>query len=212
MRALPLLLLAACTADRYAPAPAGQAVLDLSGAFSVQPWTRSRGAAGPLRLSGRFVLPEDRLGAGSVLELEGLWWTAAVTLNGVALPPVTGGNATVRLPVGEALKPGENELLIEISPPTTEMPIETGGGLSSSGFPADQPTLQAPPRLVLRPAAHVDWLAVGAQDGKALPQARISASIASGEPWAIASTEPSSRLRTQPSMPRRWASRTHQWR
>ncbi len=167
MRPFALLLLAACTADRAAPVPAGQAVLDLSGAFAVQPWTQSRGSAGPLRLSGRFILPEDRVGAGSVLELEGLWWTAAVTLNGVELPPVTGGNATVRLPLGAALKAGENELLIEISPPTAEMPIQTGGGLSSSGFPADQPTLQAAPRLVLRPSAHVDWLAVGAQDGPA---------------------------------------------
>jgi hypothetical protein len=176
MRPLLLLLLAACAG---APPPAGpdaRGVLDLDGAFETRPWASDRGAMrpGPIELRAAFTLPDARVGAGSALELEGLWWRAAVTVNGVTMPPVTGGNATAIVPVGAALRPGRNELTVRLSPPTTEMPIETGGGLASSSFHRDRATLQVAPRLVLRPAAHVAWATLRAEGASVVPVAQVS--------------------------------------
>lgn len=170
------LLGAACTGRAPAPDPGARAVVSLDRAFDLRPWAETRPSQrrGPLELRATFTLPADRVGAGSALELEGLWWTAAVTVNGQALPPVTGGNATAVVPVGGALQAGENTVVLRLSPPTDETPLEHGGGLASSSFSRDRATLQAPPRLVLRPAAHVAWATLRAVGDQVVPVAQVS--------------------------------------
>lgn len=169
--------LVACSGG--APDSTQHTTLDLAAATSPQPWTSARGAssAAPLRLTSRFQLPDTHLGQGSALVLEGLWWTATVTVNGAALPPVTGGNATVEVAVGAHLVEGENTIVVDIVPPTTEMPVELGGGLASSSFARDRPTLQAPPRLVIRPAHHLRWATLRLEGDQVVPVAQVQ-----GEP------------------------------
>ena len=176
MRSLLALLLVACVGEAPPVGPDSRGVLDLDAAFETRPWASARGAGrpGPIELRAAFTLPAERVGAGSALELEGLWWRASVTVNGVTLPPVTGGNASALVPVGAALRAGRNELTVRLSPPTTEMPIETGGGLASSSFHRDRATLQVAPRLVLRPAAHVAWAALRAQGDDVVPVAQVT--------------------------------------
>ena len=107
--------------------------VDLTGTWSSTPWNPSRDARGvPLpqpeetTLSSRFQLPEDLIGHGSVLVLEGLSWTATVTVNGQDLSPVTGGPNPVEVPLGPHLVPGENVISLVISGPADAQTLLVG--------------------------------------------------------------------------------------
>jgi hypothetical protein len=170
-----VLALAACTGTPAMDAT-GRATLDLSSAWDQRPW-ETGGAGGPgLQLTGRVVLPAERLGAGSVLVLEGAWWGVQATVNGVALSPATGGLAPVQLDVGPHLRAGENTFVITISPPPPGTPpLLTGGGLASGGgWRPDRPDLQVAPRLELRPAAHVDTVSLPLDAGQVAATARVT--------------------------------------
>lgn len=153
----------------------GRATLDLSAAWDAQPWdARGPGPVG-LQLTGRVALPADRLGAGSVLVLEGAWWDVQATINGVSLPASTGGLAPLRLDVGPHLRAGENTFVLVLSPPAPGTPpLQTGGGLASGGgWRADRADLQVAPRLELRPAAHVRSVSLPLDAGQVRATARV---------------------------------------
>jgi len=170
-----LLLLAACTGTPAAD-PTGRASLDLAAAFDRKPWSAGGREGRELRLEARFDLPADRVMLGSVLVLEGVWWTVQATVNGSALPPATGGLAPVALPVGPHLRAGANTLVLELSPPTPGTPpLLTGGGLASGArWKPDRADLQVAPRLELRPEAHVQTVALPLDNGRVTPTARVA--------------------------------------
>ncbi len=171
--------MAACVGGGEAPPL--HATLDLAAATTPQPWAARPGApaANAQQLTVRFVLEPAQVGRGSALVLEGLWWSATATVNGVALPSVTGGNAPAEVPVGPHLRAGENTVVLDLAPPTTEQPIEHGGGLASSSFARDRPTLQAPPRLVVRPETHLKWATLRAEGDAVVPVAQTAAPVGS---------------------------------
>lgn len=167
--------LLACTGGEPAPDAGGHATLILDGAWSSAPWESGQQGPGPLTLTTTFRLPEDRLGAGSVLVLEGAWFRVEGTFNGQRLGPVNGGLAPVELPVGAALRAGENQLSLTVSPPGPEVPaLLHGGGLASSGWQRNQPDLQVPPRLELRPTSAVTHVALPLEGGQVMPTARVT--------------------------------------
>lgn len=170
-----LLLVAACTGVPAAD-PTGRASLDLGAAFDRQPWATGPTEGRGLRLVARFDLPADRVMPGSVVVLEGAWWTIQATVNGTALPPATGGLAPVELPVGPHLRAGANTLMLELSPPPPGTPpLLTGGGLASGArWKADRADVQVAPRLELRPEAHVQTVALPLADGRVTPVARVA--------------------------------------
>ncbi len=146
----------------------------LDGAWSTRPWTADRQSPGPLALTTTFTLPAERLAPGAVLVLEGAWWDVQGTLNGRDLPPATGGLAPVEIPVGDALKAGENTLSLRISAPGPDTPaLAHGGGLASSGWRRELPDLQVAPRIDLRPAAAVTGVALPLDSGRVTPTARV---------------------------------------
>ena len=125
--------------------------VDLTGTWSSTPWNPSRDARGvPLpqpeetTLSSRFQLPEDLIGHGSVLVLEGLSWTATVTVNGQDLSPVTGGPNPVEVPLGPHLVPGENVISLVISGPADAQTLLVGHTEPAA-------MLASSPRVILRP-------------------------------------------------------------
>ena len=170
-----LLLLAACTGTPAAD-PTVRASLDLAAAFDRQPWSAGGPEGRDLRLAARFDLPADRVMRGSVLVLEGAWWTIQATVNGTALPPATGGLAPVELAVGTHLRAGANTLVLELSPPPPGTPpLLTGGGLASGArWKPDRADLQVAPRLELRPEAHVQTVSLPMNDGRVTPVARVA--------------------------------------
>jgi hypothetical protein len=170
-----LLILVACTGTPAAD-PTGRATLDLASAWDRQPWLGQSGGGQALRLQARVDLPADRVLPGSVLVLEGAWWTVQAEVNGAALPPATGGLAPVELPVGPHLRAGENTLSLVLSPPAPGTPpLLTGGGLTSGArWKPNQPDLQVAPRLELRPAAHVATVALPLDGGRVTPTATVA--------------------------------------
>lgn len=155
--------------------PTSRATLDLAAAFDVRPWQTGAAGAPGMQLSGRVHLPEDRLGVGSTLVLEGAWWDVRATVNGVTLPPATGGLAPVALEVGPHLRAGENVFAVSIMPPPAGTPpLLTGGGLASGGgWRTDRADLQVAPRLELRPGAHVETVSLPLESG----QVRATATV-----------------------------------
>ncbi len=103
----------------------------------------------------RFELDEGRVGAGSVLVLDDPWWSARVAVNGVEAGRVNGGVGPVGLPVGEHLRVGQNELVVVLEPPSAE----SAPALLTNGS-RGEPTLGFTPLLSLRPASHVDAVAL----------------------------------------------------
>ena len=153
-------ILLSCVTD--SASPSAQASLTLAHGWSAAPWEQA--ARSPeLHIEGTFDLGAAP-GGGSVLVVEGAWWQLTATVNGTTLPPVTGGLTEAHIPVGPQLRAGENTLSLRIAAPVGVDPILTGGSLSSVNKHKGIAMLQAPPRLLLRPSAHIDaaWLqAVG---------------------------------------------------
>ncbi len=164
-----LAILQGCTTP--AP-PATRAELVLDAGWSTAPWRQPTGHQ-ELRIEGTFDLGPDP-GAGSVLRIEGGWWHITATVNGTPLPSVTGGLTEALISVGPHLRPGENTLALQVVAPAGIDPILTGGSLSSVGRSSGAALLQAPPRLLLRPEAHVSdaWLEV--RDGQLYPHAELT--------------------------------------
>jgi hypothetical protein len=165
---LALLLASACTP---AVPPAMRAELTLDAGWSAAPWQQSAGGA-ELRIEGTFDL--DGAGDGSVLLVEGGWWRLTATVNGTVLPAVTGGLTEAAIPVGPHLRPGENTLALRVTAPSGVDAILTGGSLSSVGRDQGAALLQAPPRLLLRPAAHIADAWLEARDGQLFPHAEVA--------------------------------------
>jgi len=151
---LALAMSASCGDTR--PIPAQETLdhhvhVDLSQTWTATPWDPERDAKGaPLpqpeqtEISTRFILPDDLVGHGSVLVLEGLSWTAEVTVNGHTLSPVQGGPGPTKVALGPHLKAGENAIKIEV----------TGPGKSPAllvGHTEPEAMIRTPPSLVLRP-------------------------------------------------------------
>lgn len=84
------------------------------------------------------------------LVLEGVWWTAVVTVNKHVLDPVTGGYAPVSVPVGDWLIAGDNIIAVDVHPPDDTTPSVQTGELRT--FAA----LSGTPRLVLHGASWVE--------------------------------------------------------
>ena len=169
-----LLALAAC-AQTPAADPTGRATVDLSAAWDRQPWRDGVVDGQGLRLQGTVTLPADRVLDGSVLVLEGAWWTVETAVNGVALPAATGGLAPLRLEVGPHLRAGDNTIVLTLAPPPSGTPaLLTGGGLASgSRWKPTRADLQVAPRLELRPAAHVATVSLPLKGGRVTPTARV---------------------------------------
>ncbi len=174
--ALVSLVLALAACGRSPPPPSTRARLVLDGCWDRAPWRDGAGAPGhPLVLRCRFTLPAERVTEAARLQLEGLWWSASVTLNRQAQGSVTGGNAPAVLALAQAPVAGDNTLELRISPPGPRASTTlTGGGLAASGFTWGAPTLQSPPILELMPEAHVTAASLPIRDGRLLPAAAVT--------------------------------------
>lgn len=167
-----------CTPSVPAPDTGARAVLTLNAGWSASPWASPGGVPSPngvMRLSTAFDLPQGRTGPGSALELEGLWWTAAVQLNGQDMGTVHGAVGPVQVPLGDALVPGRNTLSLTLRAPrrgTTG--IATGAWYNARAHHDQSPDLLVAPRLLLRPAAHVSRAALPLAAGKVTPTATVT--------------------------------------
>ena len=130
--------------------------LDLEQAWSSTPWvleTDSTGkpitGASEVTMSTQFSLPEAWIGHGSILELEGLRWTAEVEVNGYDLPTVTGGPGPVAVVIGSLLKPGNNAIEVTLNGRDGAHPLLVGDNI-------DAARLTAPPSIVLQPLVGLD--------------------------------------------------------
>ena len=140
--------------------------VDLGETWSSTPWDPARDARGvPLpqskqtTLTSQFVLPDDLVSHGSVLLLEGLSWSAAVTVNGHELDAVSGGPSPAAVALGQHLKPGTNTLTVELTGAEDAPTLLVGHTKPAA-------TLAVPPRLVLRPAQGLDQVvATLSEDG-----------------------------------------------
>jgi len=139
--------------------------VDLDGTWSSTPWNPARDARGvPLPqpdevvITSRFVLPKDLVGHGSILVLEGLSWTAVVTVNGHKLDAVRGGPGPVDVALGQHLRPGENTITVEVSGPEDAPTLLVG-----HTEPAAK--LVTPPRLILRPEHGLELVTATLSDG-----------------------------------------------
>ncbi len=126
-------------------------------------WTRQVAVA---EFDLAFALPDELVGGGSRLVLEGLSWRATVTVNGTELPSVEGWEAPVRVPVGAYLLAGDNLLHVRIEAPVEAIPKALVGGAREALRP-----LATPPRLELMPALHVEAVELRLRDGQ------VSASV-----------------------------------
>ena len=125
------------------PPEAAHATLVLDGLVAKLPIVRSdkRDAAVAHSASQTFRLPQ--MVPHADLVLEGLWWSATVTVNGHALAPVTGGYAPVSLPIVDWLVAGENTITLAVTPPGEVVPSLQSGELRTFS------PLAAAPKLVM---------------------------------------------------------------
>jgi len=146
-------------------------------------WTPSIGANGwtaaqansPLDLLTTIELPAEWDGSESVLRLEGLWWNATISVNNQSLPPVTGGLAPVDVTIGDQLKPGSNQIAIQITPPTGESRTELGGGLAAKWFDWNKAALLSAPVLFLQHSQAIASLSVEpTNDGQVVATAFVN--------------------------------------
>ena len=140
-----------------------QGDLLLDQGWSATPWAGADPGGptvGVMSLRTTVHLDAAHVGAGSVLVLEGLWWSARVSVDGTALAPVEGGIPAVEVPVGPLLHEGDNLLAIDIRAPSGQTRAALGGGLASSNFRWAAADLRVAPRLVVRPAEHVDTVTI----------------------------------------------------
>jgi hypothetical protein len=165
-----------------------RSTLRLENGWNQHPWKQGSATGRSLQLSTEFRLEETHDLAGSQLILDGLWWKATVSVNGLTLPEVTGGNAPGVLAIGAALVPGLNTLKIQIDAPTAETVRETGGWLlepetSPQGSKPNQrrAELRAAPRIELKPAVHIAQLDLPMSGVAVLPRARIQGATDGGQ-------------------------------
>ena len=130
--------------------------VDLSTVWDRPPWDPEKDATGrPLpqssatSLQAKFTLPADAIGHGSVLLLEGLTWTADVSVNGQALPPITGSVGLTEVHLGNHLRGGDNTITVDINGPEGVHPLLVGHENQAA-------TLATAPRLLLRPQVGID--------------------------------------------------------
>ena len=174
--------LAACEGP---PPPTSQrAVIDIGEAFDAAPWRSRPKGPEPIVLHATVKLPEGRRSEAADLVLDGLWFIADVTVDGRAIPPMTGGAPMQRVPLGDAFLDGEAEITLRISPPgPADNPSVTGGGLSTfkADVPPDHPWLARPPRLELHGVQQLrSTVLIAEDDGKVRPVAWTDGLTAGG--------------------------------
>jgi hypothetical protein len=130
--------------------------LTLDQAWSGTPWKPETDEAGrPLKgpdettISTQFILPEAWIGHGSILEFEGLRWSAEVEVNGYDLPPITGGPGPSSVAIGSFLKPGKNTIEVVLKGRGDAQPLLVGDNTEAA-------RLSAPPSITLRPLVGLD--------------------------------------------------------
>jgi len=151
------LAIASCGASKPATEKLDHHVwVDMSGAWDQSPWSPERDSRGvPLpqpentEIKASFILPPDFIGHGSVLHLEGLSWTADVSVNGHPLNRVTGGIGLTEVKLGETLQPGQNTISIQITGAEQSSPLLVGHDGQAAA-------LATAPRLLLRPQIGLD--------------------------------------------------------
>lgn len=159
---------------RTPPTPDRVEVL-LDGSWSDPLWATpaapvARG--GGITTSTRFQIPEVDGGLRADLLLEGLWWSADVVLDGVAVGRADGGVGPVTFPLADGLAPGSHTLELTIRPPTGLHRFLVGG-VPENGGSMDRPALRGPPRLVLRPADGVSSAGVRFDGRRATAWAQV---------------------------------------
>lgn len=142
MRALvACLVFSAC---HRTPTSRERATLYLDEAWQPDLWSVVPVESRSLSARAAFSLPPERAHSDAVLVFEDLMWQAAVTVNGTALPPITGGIGPVRLPVGEHLRAGENVIDVVVTSDDTVPSV-------LRGTDRPQARLGSPPRLAFGP-------------------------------------------------------------
>jgi hypothetical protein len=115
--------------------------------------------------------------------LEGLWFEADVLVDERPIGRVYGGNAPLRVDLGDAFIDGEAHLTLQIrKPAASDTPAVTGGGLYSNAdrgkrLPA---WLAEPPVLVLHPKRYVEHVGLRTQDGQVQAMAWLGGEIPPG--------------------------------
>lgn len=171
-------LLALCALSACQPAlpiESQRAVIDVGEAFDVAPWRARPAGPEPILMKAHIRLPEGRRSEAADLVLDGLWFIAEVTVDGRAIPPMTGGAPMQRIPLGDAFIDGEADIELRISPPgPADNPAVTGGGLSTfkGEVPPDQPWLARPPKIELHAKQQLrTTVLIAEDDGKVRPVA-----------------------------------------
>jgi hypothetical protein len=158
-----------------APTESQRAVIDIGDAFDVAPWRSRPSGPEPIVMKAHIELPAGRRSEAADLVLDGLWFIAEVTVDGRALPAMTGGAPTQRVPLGDAFLDGEADIVLRISPPgPADNPSITGGGLSTfkGEVPPDQAWLARPPSLELHGSQQLrTTVLIAEDDGKVRPVA-----------------------------------------
>ena len=148
----------------------GRLDVPLDVGWSTEPWQEQSPVES---LSTTFHLPADRLGLGSQLLLEGLWWSATVTINGQPLPPVTVGDVPATVGIGAHLRPGENTLQITVTGAGDTPLAVAHDGLSRRLSAAKGPWLIEPPVLQLRPEAFIERTWLVTEGAQVIPHADV---------------------------------------
>lgn len=148
----------------------GRLDVPLDVGWSAEPWQDQSPVEA---LSTTFHLPADRIGPGSQLLLEGLWWSATVTINGQRLPPVTVGDVPAAVAIGAHLRPGENELQIALAGAGDTPLAVAHDGLSRRLSAAKGPWLIEPPLLQLRPEAFIERTWLVTEGTQVIPHAAV---------------------------------------
>jgi hypothetical protein len=175
---LPLLLGACGTREEL------RAEIVLGQGWSAAPWSQSpHGTAQSLTLAGSFRLPAGQVSQRAELLLEGLWFEADVLVDDRPIGRVYGGNAPLRVDLGDAFADGEARLTLQIRKPADgDTPAVTGGGLYSNAdrgkrLPA---WLAEPPVLVLHPTHYIDRIALRAEETQVQAMAWLGGDIDPG--------------------------------
>lgn len=147
----------------------------LDGTWSSRPWVggvKAPPGGHPVRLSTTFSVPASLADQPVELELEGLWWSANVWLDGERLGAVVGGNPPVTTSLSEGLAAGDHTLSLVVAAPRGVSAFAHGGGLGSNTRP-DHATLHRPPRLRFHTGSGVTSGGVRLHDAGATAWARV---------------------------------------
>jgi hypothetical protein len=153
-----------------------RARLRLDHGWNDRPWLRDPRPATALDLETTVRIPLERRSEVADLLLEGLWWRATITVDGERLPPVTGGAAPLRVPLGAHLADGEATISIHITAPeAADSTVLSGGELiRSQGKNRGWPWLASAPVLELHPRRQLRSTTLRAEaDGRVTPMAWV---------------------------------------